>query len=83
MSKRRAEIESAVVVVYESVVAGPHCGHRSVERVPHNASHIRYDCKDCGTRMVPAARDCCAFCSYGTVPCPSVQCERAAARRLA
>ena len=36
-----------------------------------------YECIACGERLRPVPGDCCVFCSYGSVPCPPVQDERA------
>ena len=41
--------------------------------MPTDACQFFYDCKSCGRRLKPMAGDCCVFCSYGTVPCPSMQ----------
>ncbi|WP_354222537.1 GDCCVxC domain-containing (seleno)protein [Bradyrhizobium sp. F1.4.3] len=30
-------------------------------------------CKRCGKRLNPKESDCCAFCSYGSMPCPPVR----------
>jgi hypothetical protein len=64
------------MIVSESTVTCPHCGHSSVERMPDDACRIAYDCKRCGERLVPLGHDCCVFCSYGTAPCPPIQRER-------
>ena len=57
----------------ESTLTCPSCGHQSVETMPTDACQFFYDCKGCGTRLMPLAGDCCVFCSYGSVPCPPVQ----------
>ena len=57
----------------QSVITCPSCGHRSEEIMPTNACLIVYDCPRCHSRLKPKAGDCCVFCSYGSVPCPSVQ----------
>src|SRR5215470_19459004 len=35
------------MIVMESTVTCPHCGHRAVERMPDDACRIAYDCKGC------------------------------------
>ena len=35
-----------------------------------------YECSNCKIVIYPHHGDCCVFCSYGTVPCPSIQIER-------
>ncbi len=55
----------------------PHCGHRKLEEMPADACQFFYQCEGCGAVLRPKPGDCCVFCSYGTVPCPPVQRERA------
>lgn len=31
------------------------------------------ECPSCRTLLRPKPGDCCVFCSYGSVPCPSIQ----------
>jgi hypothetical protein len=57
----------------ESVIACPECGHQEKETMPVDACQFFYECKGCGKVLKPKPGDCCVFCSYGTVPCPSVQ----------
>jgi hypothetical protein len=63
----------------ESILTCPHCGHRSVERMPTDACRVFHVCEGCGATLKPLPCDCCVFCSYGSVPCPPVQ--RAGRRR--
>src|SRR5262245_60381726 len=63
----------AAVIVLDSIVTCPACGHRAVERMPENACNIRYTCKGCSIELAPHPGDCCVFCSYGSVPCPPIQ----------
>jgi hypothetical protein len=42
-----------------------------------NACQIFYECMGCGAKLRPKLGDCCVFCSYGSVPCPPIQAERA------
>lgn len=65
MSERKA--------AFESTVTCPVCGHREIEAMPANACLFFYDCKGCGSLLRPLPGDCCVFCSYGSVPCPSIQ----------
>lgn len=64
---------SEVTPVLESAITCPNCGHRAIETMPTDACQFFYDCKTCGALMKPKQGDCCVFCSYGTVPCPSMQ----------
>ncbi len=61
------------MVERESTITCPSCGHRQTETMPVDACQFFYDCKECGALLAAKAGDCCVFCSYGTVPCPSVQ----------
>ncbi|MDV6344188.1 GDCCVxC domain-containing (seleno)protein [Nitrosomonas sp. Is37] len=63
-------------VILESVVTCPLCGHKEMETMPTNACQWFYDCKACNELLKPKPGDCCVFCSYGTVPCPSIQEEK-------
>ena len=60
--------------VLTSRITCPKCGHQSEETMPINACLFFYDCPGCQTRLKPLEGDCCVFCSYGSVPCPPVQC---------
>jgi hypothetical protein len=48
-----------------------------MEMMPTDACQYFYECTDCGTKLQPKSGDCCVFCSYGSVPCPPMQAERA------
>jgi len=63
-------------VVLTSVLTCPHCGHRSTETMPTDACLWIHECAACGAVLRPKPRDCCVFCSYGSVPCPPVQARR-------
>jgi hypothetical protein len=60
-----------------STIRCPACGHRASETMPTDACMFFYVCKGCRTRLKPLEGDCCAFCSYGDVPCPPIQEARA------
>ncbi len=60
-------------VVLTSVVTCPHCGFRKAETMPTNACEYFYECPNCREMLKPMPGDCCVFCSYGTVKCPSIQ----------
>ena len=61
------------VIVQDSVVKCPHCGHRKTERMPEDACQWFYQCESCRTLLKPKPGDCCVFCSYGSVRCPPMQ----------
>ncbi|MEO6781558.1 MAG: GDCCVxC domain-containing (seleno)protein [Bradyrhizobium sp.] len=56
-----------------STIRCPRCGGEREERMPNDACQFFYQCTYCGEVLRPIAGDCCVFCSYGTVPCPSIQ----------
>ncbi len=56
-----------------STLTCPECGAHHCERMPEDACQYFYDCPTCGAVMRAKPGDCCVFCSYGDVPCPSVQ----------
>jgi hypothetical protein len=62
-----------MVIVYESVITCPECGHSKKETMPSDACQFFYECESCKTRLKPKAGDCCVYCSYGTVKCPPIQ----------
>ncbi len=60
-------------IVLESTITCPECGHRQTEIMPTEACQWFWECPECGVVLRPKAGDCCVFCSYGDVPCPSIQ----------
>ena len=62
-----------MALVLESVLTCPRCGHAKREVMPTEACQFFYRCAACGGVLRPKAGDCCVFCSYGTVKCPSKQ----------
>lgn len=59
--------------ILESELTCPRCGFVAIETMPVDACLYVYNCKGCGHQMKPHPGDCCVFCSYGSIPCPSVQ----------
>jgi hypothetical protein len=55
----------------KSVITCPKCGHKKEEVVPDDHCLIVYTCSHCKARITPKKGDCCVFCSYGTVKCPT------------
>lgn len=55
----------------------PYCGVEKEENMPIDACQIVYRCRVCGNLLRPKTGDCCVFCSYGSMPCPPKQQERA------
>jgi hypothetical protein len=61
------------MIEMQSTITCPHCGHQQTETMPTDSCQFFYDCKRCARLLRPKQGDCCVFCSYGTMPCPSVQ----------
>jgi hypothetical protein len=64
-------------VIYETRVACPHCGVIASASMPDDACQFFWECPHCRAVLRPAAGDCCVFCSYGDIPCPPIQRQRA------
>lgn len=60
-------------VVLESVLTCPYCGFAKPETMPTDACQFYYECRNCKTVLRPNPVDCCVFCSFGSVKCPSMQ----------
>lgn len=61
------------VLIFQSVITCPHCGNSKKETMPHDSCQFFYECESCKTVLKPNAGDCCVYCSFGTIKCPSVQ----------
>ena len=57
----------------ESIITCPECNHESKEKMPTTACQFFYECKNCKSLLKAKEGDCCVYCSYGTVKCPSIQ----------
>jgi hypothetical protein len=66
-----------MAVEVRSTITCPKCGRAATETMPTDACQYIYHCKGCCHQMKPKRGDCCVFCSYGDVPCPPIQEERA------
>ena len=59
--------------ILESDLVCPICGFAKRETMPTNACQFFYECTSCHALLRPKPGDCCVFCSYGSVKCPSMQ----------
>ena len=59
--------------VLQSAITCPHCKHIQLETMPTDQCVFFYECQSCRSRLRPLPGDCCVFCSYGSVRCPSAQ----------
>lgn len=60
-------------LIFQSTITCPNCGHSKKETMPHDACQFFYECENCKTVLKPKQGDCCVYCTYGTVKCPSIQ----------
>lgn len=56
-----------------SKITCPECGFEKQEKMPTDACAFFYECSNCHKVIRPKEGDCCVFCSYGSVACPSIQ----------
>ena len=59
----------------ESVLICPCCGHAKQETMPTDACQFYYERESCKAVLRPNRRDCCVFCSFGSVKCPPIQAQ--------
>lgn len=62
-------------VIRKSIIKCPHCGFKKEEEMPIDACVHFYECIQCKKLLKPREGDCCVFCSYGSIKCPSKQLE--------
>jgi hypothetical protein len=60
-------------MILKSVIKCPECGFKKEEIMPVDACKFFYQCPNCKKMLKPGKGDCCVFCSYGSVKCPSKQ----------
>jgi len=68
-----AAAQAGKTVELESIITCPYCGHKKKEIMPTDSCQFFYDCESCKQVIKPKPGDCCVYCSYGTVKCPSKQ----------
>ncbi len=56
-----------------STLTCPVCRHQKEETMPMDACQYFYECENCQSILKPQEGDCCVYCSYGSVACPSIQ----------
>lgn len=59
--------------IFQSTITCPYCKYMKEETMPHDACQFLYVCENCKTVLKPIQGDCCVYCSYGNVKCPSIQ----------
>ena len=60
-------------IITTSTLTCPQCSAEYSEVMPTDSCQYFYECKSCGAIIKPEPGDCCVFCSYGSVNCPSIQ----------
>ena len=60
-------------IILQSTISCPNCGHQKEETMPTDACQFFYECENCHTLLKPKQGDCCVYCSYGSMACPSIQ----------
>lgn len=60
-------------IITKSIITCPACGFTKEEKMPVDTCQFFYECENCKTVLKPNPGDCCVYCSYGTVKCPSKQ----------
>ncbi|MDR4518390.1 MAG: hypothetical protein MRK00_13535 [Nitrosomonas sp.] len=63
-------------IVLESEIKCPECGFKKTETMSTDFCQWFYECEQCRTLLKPTTGDCCVFCSYGSIPCPPIQCSK-------
>ncbi|MDP2385780.1 MAG: GDCCVxC domain-containing (seleno)protein [Bacteroidota bacterium] len=56
-----------------SEITCPKCEYKKTEVLPTDVCLLSYTCEKCKTVLHPKSGDCCVFCTYGDVKCPSMQ----------
>lgn len=64
---------AATQFVAESTLTCPLCGAQKTNVMPVDFCQFFFECSGCGKVLRPKPGDCCVYCSYGSVACPSVQ----------
>lgn len=60
-------------IIPNSIITCPICGYKKEEMMPTDSCQYFYECVNCKKILKPLIGDCCVYCSYGNVKCPSIQ----------
>lgn len=66
-------LDTSKAVTLQTTVTCPSCGFLKEETMLESECVYFYTCTHCHEVLKPIFGDCCVFCSYGTVICPSEQ----------
>ncbi|MGB1206900.1 MAG: GDCCVxC domain-containing (seleno)protein [Chitinophagales bacterium] len=67
------ENSETAVLKMQSILTCPKCQHQTTEVMQENACKVFHKCDACNNMVKPKEKECCVFCSYGSVKCPSKQ----------
>lgn len=60
----------------EAIMQCPNCGSKYKQKMPQLAKHINNKCVVCSTFFgIGHTKECCVYCSYSNVICPTAQRE--------
>lgn len=60
-------------MILESVITCPECKFKKHMEMPTDSCLYYYECENCNKTIKPKKKDCCVFCSYGSIKCPPIQ----------
>ncbi len=72
-SKRGAITMQSNNPIFKSIIKCPECGIEKEETMPTDSCQFFYKCTNCKAMLKPNKGDCCVFCSFGSIKCPSKQ----------
>ena len=67
------ENSETAAIKMQSTLTCPKCQHQSTEVMQENACKVFHKCNSCSEMVKPKEKECCVFCSYGSIKCPSKQ----------
>ena len=62
-------------IKHKSTITCPDCGYQKEETMHEGSCQFFYECEKCKSVLRPKKGDCCVYCSFGSVKCPSIQKE--------
>jgi hypothetical protein len=60
-------------IILDSTLTCPYCGNAESLQIPTDSCQFFYECTACHQILKAKDGHCCVFCSFGDVPCPSIQ----------
>jgi len=57
----------------DAIITCSECQHAKIETIREDACQFFYECANCHTVLRPKPGDCCVFCSYSPIRCPSAE----------